>query len=78
MSDLKRRLAPHASVSPVRRPWIEAAPGAPYFQTETGEPWHPIGYNDAISWVDLNGLFRRRDLPGVERYWNALPPAARP
>jgi hypothetical protein len=68
MSDLKRQHAPHASVSPVRLPWIEVAAGAPYFQTEDGEPWHPIGYNDAISWVDLNGLFRRRDLPGVDRY----------
>jgi hypothetical protein len=49
-------------------PWIEVAPGAPYFQTERGESWTPIGQNDAITWPDLEGLFRRRDLPGVERY----------
>jgi len=49
-------------------PWIQVAPNAPYFLTETGEPWTPIGQNDAISWVELNGLFRRRDLPGVEAH----------
>lgn len=55
-----------ASRSPL--PWIRVAPGAPYFVTEAGEPWTPIGQNDAISWVELDGLFRRRDLPGVERH----------
>jgi hypothetical protein len=49
-------------------PWIEVAPGVPYFRTETGESWMPIGQNDAITWPDLEGLFRRRDLAGVERY----------
>ena len=48
-------------------PWIEAVPGLPYFMTERGEAWHPIGQNDAIAWTELNGLFRRRDLAGVER-----------
>ena len=49
-------------------PWISVAPDAPYFIDESGAPWTPIGQNDAISWVELNGLFRRRDLPGVERH----------
>jgi mannan endo-1,4-beta-mannosidase len=49
-------------------PWIETRPGLPYFVTEHGEPWMPIGQNDAISWPELNGLFRRRDLAGVERH----------
>src|SRR4051794_41572110 len=49
-------------------PWITVAPGAPYFVTETGEPWTPIGQNDAISWIELKGLFRRRDLPAVEAH----------
>ena len=53
-------------------PWIQVAPGAPYFMTDDGEPWTPIGQNDAISWVELNGLFRRRDLPGVERHLDWL------
>lgn len=45
--------------------WIETRPGLPYFVTESGAAWTPIGQNDAISWPELNGLFRRRDLPGV-------------
>ena len=36
--------------------------------TESGEPWTPIGQNDAINWLELNGLYRRRDLPGVRRH----------
>ncbi len=49
-------------------PWVQVAPGAPYFLTETGEPWTPIGQNDAISWVEFKGLFRRRDLAAVESH----------
>ena len=49
-------------------PWIVRAPDAPYFMTEHGEAWTPIGQNDSISWFELNGLYRRRDLPGVERH----------
>ncbi len=49
-------------------PWVSVIPGVPYFQTEDGRPFHPIGHNDAISWVDLNPLFRRRDLPAVSAY----------
>jgi mannan endo-1,4-beta-mannosidase len=40
----------------------------PYFVTEGGEAWTPIGHNDAITWPDLAGLFRRRDLAAVERH----------
>jgi len=47
-------------------PWIEVA--GSYFRTETGEPWTPIGQNDAIAWSEFNGLFRRRDLPAVEEH----------
>jgi len=49
-------------------PWITTIPNIPYFQTEDGQPWHPIGQNDAISWRELNPLFRRKDVPAVERY----------
>jgi mannan endo-1,4-beta-mannosidase len=49
-------------------PWVRVAEGAPYFVTDDGEPWTPIGQNDAIAWPELNGLFRRRDLPGVEAH----------
>ena len=47
-------------------PWIERAAGAPYFVTSGGVPWTPIGQNDAITWPELEGLFRRRDLPAAE------------
>ena len=47
-------------------PWIDVAPASPYFMTETGEPWHPIGQNDAISWSELGPLFRRRDVAAVD------------
>jgi hypothetical protein len=53
-------------------PWIERAAGAPYFITSQGEPWTPVGQNDAISWPELEGLFRRRDLPAVERHLRYL------
>ena len=48
--------------------WISVAPGAPYFVDENGRDWTPIGQNDAISWPELAGLFRRRDLGAVERH----------
>ncbi|HWT30230.1 MAG TPA: hypothetical protein VN240_04300, partial [Propylenella sp.] len=50
--------------SAMRLPWIRVE--GSYFVTETGEPWTPIGQNDAISWSDFSGLFRRRALPAVE------------
>jgi mannan endo-1,4-beta-mannosidase len=49
-------------------PWITVAPGSGYFVDADGAAWTPIGQNDAISWPELIGLFRRRDLPGVERH----------
>ena len=48
--------------------WIGVAAGAPYFVDEAGVAWTPIGQNDAISWPELAPLFRRRDLPAVERH----------
>jgi hypothetical protein len=53
-------------------PWIGRAAGAPYFADETGAPWTPIGQNDAITWPELAGLYRRRDLDGVERHLRRL------
>ena len=52
--------------------WIELAPGVPYFMTEQGEPWTPIGQNDAITWPELSGLYEARDIPGVERHLRYL------
>ena len=53
-------------------PWVSVAPNVPYFQTDDGHPWHPIGQNDAISWHELNPLFRRRDVGVVEAYLATL------
>jgi hypothetical protein len=52
------------SQSAPRLPWIRVE--GSYFATETGEPWTPIGQNDAVSWSEFDGLFRRRNLPAVE------------
>lgn len=54
--------------APASLPWIEVAAGAPYFVTDDGEDWTPIGQNDGIAWVDLEGLYGNRDPGGVERY----------
>ncbi len=53
-------------------PWIQVARDAPYFVAEDGSPWTPVGQNDAISWIEFQGLFRRRDLPAVEAHLRRL------
>jgi mannan endo-1,4-beta-mannosidase len=53
-------------------PWIEVSKSSPYFVTDDGKDWHPIGQNDAITWVDLEGIFRRRNLGDVETYLRML------
>jgi hypothetical protein len=67
---------PAIAAPPVRQPrglpWIGVAPHAPYFVTDDGEPWTPIGHNDAISWEDLKGLYGRRNLPAAEAYLQGL------
>jgi hypothetical protein len=62
----------HRKTQPAQLPWITVAPNAPYFVTEGGAPWTPIGQNDNISWLELNGLFRRRDLTHAEAYLDRL------
>lgn len=52
--------------------WVIRAPDAPYFVTDSGAAWMPIGQNDAITWPELAGLFRRRNLPGIERHLRYL------
>ena len=49
-------------------PWVRVAEAAPYFVTENGTAWTPIGANDAIDWPELGPLFRRRDPAAVERH----------
>jgi mannan endo-1,4-beta-mannosidase len=57
--------------SPVQD-WIGLADGAPYFETEGGRSWTPIGYNEAITWPNLAPLHRRRDPAAVERHFARL------
>ncbi|MGG5810310.1 hypothetical protein [Falsiroseomonas sp. CW058] len=53
-------------------PWIARAAGTPYFIDEAGRDWTPMGQNDAITWPELAALYRRRDLPAVERHLRHL------
>lgn len=53
-------------------PWVQVASSAPYFITEDGHPWTPIGQNDNIAWLELKGLFRRRDRAQAEAYLDHL------
>ncbi len=48
--------------------WIDRAPGRPYFVTDTGAAWTPIGQNDGISWIEWRGLLHRSDLGAIERH----------
>ena len=53
-------------------PWIQGSRAAPYFFDEKGETWTPIGQNDAITWPELRGLYKRRDVASAESYLKYL------
>lgn len=53
-------------------PWIQVVPGASYFSTDEGDPWTPMGQNNAITWPELEGLFRRKDVEAAEQYFSLL------
>ncbi|MDP8916927.1 MAG: cellulase family glycosylhydrolase [Pseudomonadota bacterium] len=57
---------PAFAAAPTSPPWVQVAPGAPYFIDETGAPFTPIGHNDAVCWFEIDALYRRRDMPAVE------------
>ena len=59
---------PSSSSAAAALPRIHVRPGIPYFVTDDGAAWTPIGHNDAVTWPDLAPLFRRRDLAAVERH----------
>jgi hypothetical protein len=69
-ADAEAPQSPHARATALD--WIETRPGLPYFVTESGAAWTPIGDNNAINWPELNGLFRRRDLVQVEAFLRGL------
>lgn len=64
-----RRVAPPASEA---ASWIRCAPNAPYFETEAGDVWTPVGHNEAVTWPRLGGLHRRRDVAPVEEHFAQL------
>jgi mannan endo-1,4-beta-mannosidase len=49
---------------------VNVAPGVPYFVTDQGDPWTPIGHNDAVSWPPLSYIFTRPDV--TEDYFRML------
>lgn len=53
-------------------PSIRVAPGGRYFETFDHEPFLFIGFNDAITWPGLAGLYRRRDIDAVDAYLGEL------
>ncbi|HUQ67110.1 MAG TPA: hypothetical protein VM101_13195 [Flavitalea sp.] len=53
-------------------PWIKTYRDKPYFFTENGENWIPIGQNDAITWPDLKDAFLQKNLNKVEGYFSML------
>jgi hypothetical protein len=52
--------------------WIRCIPGAPFFETEAGAAWTPVGHNEAITWPHIEGLYRRRDTARAERHFADL------
>jgi len=45
---------------------------APYFELDTGATFTPIGQNDAITWPEFTGLFRRKNTKPAEEYIRSL------
>ncbi|HYP14174.1 MAG TPA: hypothetical protein VEQ63_09635, partial [Bryobacteraceae bacterium] len=52
--------------------WISKASGIPYFLTSAGEPWAPIGQNDAITWPEFADLYKGRSMATTEAYLRML------
>src|SRR5690349_16570044 len=42
--------APAVDRSPAPLPWVQVARDAPYFVTDDGVAWMPVGHNDALAW----------------------------
>ena len=52
--------------------WIKVSENSPYFITQSGLNWTPVGQNDAIAWPDLIGIYKKRDLPSAIRYFEMM------
>ena len=72
MLDAHTHFSPDVPAPANDLPWVQVAPDAPYFVTDDGRPWTPIGQNEAISWPTMRGLLRRRNLRAVEGYLERL------
>jgi len=68
----ERALHRVAPPGPADGGWIRCAEGAPYFETEAGTVWTPVGHNEAVTWPNLATLYRRRDPGLVERHFAEL------
>jgi mannan endo-1,4-beta-mannosidase len=64
---IRRVAAPHPD-----RDWVRCAAHAPYFQTDSGAAWSPVGHNEAITWPHIAPLYRRKDVAAVDRHFAAL------
>jgi hypothetical protein len=47
-------------------PWVKLVPGVPYFETEDGPTWTPIGQNNSLEWVSLDGIYNRHDMEAAD------------
>jgi mannan endo-1,4-beta-mannosidase len=52
--------------------WVRVSRQAPYFELDSGEPWTPIGDNNAIDWPELSPLYCSRDPAAVEAFLHRL------
>ena len=73
-----RSLPARARVESRVIPWVttrKSSPGAmaaPYFELDNGAPFMPVGQNDAITWPEFTGLFRRKNTKPAEDYIRTL------
>lgn len=51
---------------------IRVTPHGRYFETLDGQPFLFIGFNDAVSWASLEGLYRRKDVAAADAYLERL------
>jgi mannan endo-1,4-beta-mannosidase len=51
-------------------PWVGVR--GSYFEDEAGRPFLPIGHNDSVSWANLAGLYRRRDVARADAHFAML------
>ena len=53
-----------------RLEWVGIAPNAPYFVTDAGRAWMPIGHNDAVAWPTIGPVLMRPNV--VEAHFRTL------